>query len=146
MYENIDTILYCTQPIAIDEAWDDKRMNAGGPMTAGRDVKWGFIKNTQASSFRYGGSLKSLLRMDTGWGVEVFDYGEEIVVRMSYSSVATGKGGSKTFLIVFDPQGKGKGVIKSSVAKVRSISDISQAASYIKNCASSIKSMADSGS
>ena len=91
---------------------------------------WAFGKQIQTSIGNIG----------PGYGCEVADYGKYVSVKVTYSNAPTGKTASKTFLIVFDPDGS-KGNIFQTSNRYRTFSGVSQATSYIKSCASSLKSL-----
>lgn len=138
-----DTILYIDNSKLLEEDYADPRTRpaqGSGALKTGYDIRFGYLKNTQGNNyFNYGNVLRNQISLGAGYGVEVSDFGTEISVKVSYTNPATGKGASKCFLIVFDLTAKGgKGLVKSSAARWRSISDVSQAASYIRSCASSL--------
>lgn len=147
-YDKYDTILYIDNPINEAKA-DPRTQYAGGaPLSKGYDIRFGYLKNTQGNNpYNYGQSLRSTLPCTGGWSTEVADFGTEIAVKITYNNPATGRSASKMYLIVFDMATKnGKGMIKVSNAKWRSISDISQAASYIKGASSSLQNYTSASS
>ena len=91
-------------------------------------AQWSFGKQIQ----------NSLTNVGYGYGCEVADFGRYVSVKVTYSNPPTGKTASKTFLVVFDPDGK-KGNIFQTSNRYRTFSGVSQAASYIKSCVSSLK-------
>ena len=91
------------------------------------------------ASWAFGKQLQNALtNVGYGYAAEVSDFGKYVSVKMSYSNPPTGKTASKTFLVVFDPDGK-KGNIFQTSNRYRTFSGVSQAASYIKSCVSSLR-------
>lgn len=91
------------------------------------------------ASWAFGKQLQnSLTNVGYGYSAEVSDFGKYVSVKMSYSNPPTGKTASKTFLVVFDPDGK-KGNIFQTSNRYRTFSGVSQAASYIKSCVNSLR-------
>lgn len=92
------------------------------------------------ASWAFGKQLQSALtNIGNGYGCEVSDYGRYVSARVTYSNPPTGKSASKTFLIVFDPDGK-QGYVFSTSNRYRTFSGLSAAASYIKSAANSLRS------
>lgn len=135
-----DVVLYIDKQ-SIDETYLDPRANPAGS-GQGRDVKMGRLYNTQGNIYyNYGGQLQKSLMMGPGYSVEVYDYDTEVVVKISYENNRTGKGASQCFIILLDDINKtGRGVVKSTIGRIRSVSNISQAASYIRAKAGSLAS------
>lgn len=91
------------------------------------------------ASWAFGKQLQnSLNNVGYGYGCEVSDFGRYVSCKITYSNPPTGKTASKVFLVVFDPDGK-KGNIFQTSNRYRTFSGVSQAASYIKSCVSSLK-------
>lgn len=91
------------------------------------------------ASWAFGKQLQnSLSNVGYGYGCEVSDFGRYVSVKVTYSNPPTGKTASKTFLVVFDPDGK-KGNIFQTSNRYRTFSGVSQASSYIKSCVSSLR-------
>lgn len=91
------------------------------------------------ASWAFGKQLQSSLNnIGQGYGCEVSDFGRYVSVKVTYSNPPTGKTASKTFLVVFDPDGK-KGNIFQTSNRYRTFSGVGQASSYIKSCVSSLK-------
>lgn len=91
-------------------------------------TQWSFGKQIQ----------NNLTNVGSGYGCEVSDFGRYVSVKVTYSNPPTGKSSSKTFLVVFDPDGK-KGNVFQTSNRYRTFSGVSQAASYIKSCVSSLR-------
>lgn len=91
------------------------------------------------ASWSFGKQLQnSLSNPGNGYGCEVSDFGRYVTVKVTYSNPPTGRTASKSFLIVFDPDGK-KGNIFQTSNRYRTFSGLSQATSYIKSCMSSLR-------
>lgn len=91
------------------------------------------------AQWAFGKQLQSYLgNVGYGYSVEVADFGRYVSARLTYSNPPTGKTASKTFLIVFDPDGKTGNIFQTS-NRYRTFSGVSQAASYIKSCVSSLR-------
>lgn len=91
------------------------------------------------TSWAFGKQLQNaLVNIGSGYSAEVSDYGKYVSARVTYSNPPTGRSASKTFLIVFNPDGK-EGHVFSSSNRYRTFSGITQAASYIKSAASSLR-------
>lgn len=92
------------------------------------------------ASWAFGKQILSYLNgMGHGLSAEVADYGRFVSVKVTYSNAPTGRTASKTFLIVFDPDGKTGNIFQTS-NRYRTFSGLSQAVSYIKSCTSSLQS------
>lgn len=90
-------------------------------------------------SWTFGKQILNLLgSIGVGYGCEVADYGKYVSVRVSYSNSSSGKTSSKTFLIVFDPDGKQGNIFQSS-NRYRTFAGTSQAVSYIKSSVSGLR-------
>ena len=91
------------------------------------------------ASWSFGKQLLGYLNgIGTGYSAEVADFGRYVTAKVTYSNPPTGKTASKTFLIVFDPDGKTGNVYNTS-NRYRTFSGLSQASSYIKSCVSSLR-------
>jgi hypothetical protein len=91
------------------------------------------------ANWTFGKQLQnSLSNVGYGYAAEVSDFGRYVSCKITYSNPPTGKTASKTFLVVFDPDGK-KGNIFQTSNRYRTFSGVSQAASYIKSCVSSLR-------
>jgi len=91
------------------------------------------------AAWSFGKQLQnSIGNVGYGYGCEVSDFGRYVSVKVTYSNPPTGKTASKTFLIVFDPDGK-KGNIFQTSNRYRTFSGVGQAASYIKSCVSGLR-------
>lgn len=91
------------------------------------------------ASWAFGKQLQNALtNIGSGYSCEVGDYGRYVSVKVTYSNPPTGKSASKTFLIVFEPDGS-KGYVFSTSNRYRTFSGLSNAASYIKSASSSLR-------
>ena len=95
------------------------------------------------SNAGFGRMLRNSLPSGAGYWSEVLDCGKYLSVKVGYSSVATGKSVSKTFLIVFDDPRQGDGTIYATSTRWRTISNYSQAASYIGSVIKNLSGRAD---
>lgn len=86
----------------------------------------------------YGRRLQSYLQGGNGYSYEVTDMGKYVVVHATFHNLATGKTVSKTFVIAFDNPKIGDGKVFATSTKWRTVSNVDQAANYIK---STIQSM-----
>lgn len=92
------------------------------------------------SSAGFGRRLQNALPKSNGYYSEVLDCGKYVVVKASYTNVATGKTVGKQFIVVFDNANKGDGKVFSTSTKWRTISSVEQATSYISSYISSLAS------
>jgi hypothetical protein len=91
-------------------------------------ANWSFGKQLQ----------NNLTNVGYGYSAEVADFGRYVTCKISYSNPPTGKTASKTFLVVFDPDGKTGNIFQNS-NRYRTFSGVTQAASYIKSSVSSLR-------
>lgn len=91
-------------------------------------AQWSFGKQIQ----------NNLTNVGNGYACEVGDFGRYVSVKVTYSNPPTGRTASKSFLVVFDPDGK-KGNVFQTSNRYRTFSGVSQATSYIKSCVSSLR-------
>ena len=87
----------------------------------------------------FGKRLQSMLGGGNGYSYEVTDMGQYVSVRGTYYNLAKGASRSKVFIIAFENPKIGDGKIFVTSTKWRTISNVEQAAAYIK---SSIQSLA----
>lgn len=92
----------------------------------------------------FGRQLSGQLGGGRGYAYEVSDMGQYVSCRASYHSVATGKTISKTFVISFENPKVGDGKVFATSTKWRTISNVGQAANYIKSTIQALASQADS--
>lgn len=132
---------------SINEATSDPRnynvqvpsidVNPGGNYIGMRDpkltVNWAFGRQLQ----------RNLNDLGSEYSCQVFDTGGEVSVTVTHCSTSTGRSASKSFIIVFGTK-DGKGIIKSSSTRWRTISGIGQAISYIRSVASNLYSYTQS--
>lgn len=93
-------------------------------------ANWSFGKQIQSA----------LTNIGSGYTAEVSDFGRYVCIKMTFSNPPTGKTASKNFLVVFNPDGK-VGQIYQNSNRYRTFSGVSQAASYIKSCATALKNL-----
>lgn len=89
-------------------------VNNGNPYTAGT------AGDKIGTALGYGG----------GYSYDVVDYGSDCVVVARYTNRATGKTAQAMYLVKFTPQGS---IVKSGAMRYRIVSDLNQAATYIKS-------------
>ena len=95
------------------------------------------------SSAGFGKVIQNSLPKGDGYWSEVHDCGKYVSVRAGYNSVAAGKSVAKSFVIVFDSVKSGDGKIFASSTKWRTISNYTQAASYISSVIRSLANQAN---
>lgn len=139
MQKKYDAILVL-QP-AINEAATDIRMHNKKP-----NSRYGHFDGTtdaddprMYNSFTFGNAVRQYFsNMGNGYACQVTDFKKWVVVTVSYSNHITGKISSKTFLIVFQPDGDG--IVLSTHNRYRTISGVDQACSYIRSACSALQS------
>lgn len=130
---NNPTVIKLIQPIneAIDTRLSGKAGNTGvrdyGPNNNPNAYDWRLY-----SGSGYGKQLQAWLSGGNGYSYEVTDMGQYVVVRGVYHNLATGKTTTKDFVIVFDDPKTGDGKIFATSTKWRTVSNLNQAANYIK--------------
>lgn len=138
--QTIDAILYL-DPDLIKESVDPRTMPGkhilGYDTGPGGTVNWDDPKLYMSTNF--GKQLQnSLNSIGNGFWAEVSDFGKYVTVTVGHHNTASGRSSTKHFVIVF--QKDGVGTIFTSSTKWRSISGVSQAASYIKSLSGAIES------
>ena len=88
----------------------------------------------------FGRQLQTMLSNSNNFWAEVSDFGRYVVVTAGYHNTVSGRSATKHFVIAFDPDGVG--MVFTSATKWRSISGVSQAASYIKSACNPLESSA----
>lgn len=78
-----------------------------------------------------------------GYSVDVHDCGRQISCTAHYQSPATGKKVSQSFIVILNTPDKGDGTVFMTSTKWRTVSSISQAATYISSTIRSLASLAD---
>ena len=120
----------------------DKRATSAGPWKIDKGAYSTYLYYNDPklyASWAFGKQLQTALTgFGAGFASEVSDYGKYVSVKVTYSNPPTGKTASKTFLIVFNPDGR-EGHVFSSSNRYRTFSGLTQAASYIKSAASSLR-------
>lgn len=94
-------------------------------------VKAGPIIRTQLSS------------LGKGYNIECIDFGSDIVIKITYTNIQTGRTSGQSFLLKLSST-KGEGIIKSSEIRYRTVSNLVNAVSYIKTKAGSLKQQTSS--
>lgn len=92
----------------------------------------------------FGRQLLGQLGGGRGYSFEVTDMGQYVSCRASYHCVATGKTISKAFIIAFENPKVGDGKVFATSTKWRTISNVGQAANYIKSTIQALASQAES--
>lgn len=132
--QDTDYIL-CFKPMT-NEANDDKRAYKGPDglwkLHQSDRIDWRLWSNTG-----FGRRIESELQLGKGFSTEVTDFGDSIVLKVSYHNLATGVDVAKTFSILFDDP-KGAGRIMASSTKWRTYSNYSQVVSYVRGIASDL--------
>lgn len=135
------TVLYI-QPEELNESADRRSVNT--KMVNGLDrgpngiVNYDDPKLYTATNF--GRQLQTMLSNSNNFWAEVSDFGRYVVVTAGYHNTVSGRSATKHFVIAFDPDGVG--TVFTSATKWRSISGVSQAASYIKSACNPLESSA----
>lgn len=135
------TVLYI-QPEELNESADRRSVNT--KMVNGLDrgpngiVNYDDPKLYTATNF--GRQLQTMLSNSNNFWAEVSDFGRYVVVTAGYHNTVSGRSATKHFVIAFDPDGIG--TVFTSATKWRSISGVSQAASYIKSACNPLESSA----
>ena len=89
-------------------------------------------------TFSFANTLRSTLNnIGQGFFAKVTEFKKWVTVEVGYHNHITGITASKTFLIVFKE--KGDGIVLSTHNKYRTISGVSQAASYIQSASNSLQ-------
>lgn len=140
--DNFDAILYFDN---INEGVDDRNYATSPRSGSPKPIKGqyaNYIDPKLYASWSYGRQIRNeISQMGTGFSAEVSDFGQEVVVKVSFNDTVTGRTSSKTFLIIFTDL-KGQAYIKTHSNKWRSVSGIGQATSYIKSVCSQLMSSA----
>lgn len=125
----------------IDEATvringDNVTYKADGGMFKGIDLN---------SPMSYGGAILSQLRssLSRNFNVQVNDFGAQLVVTLSYTNIKTCRTAEQTYLIILTTE-EGKGIVKSSSVRWRSIGNPGQAAAYILSRKDELRSKTES--
>ena len=135
------TVLYI-QPENLNEGADRRSVNT--KLVNGLDrgpngiVNYDDPKLYTATNF--GRQLQTMLSNSNNFWAEVSDFGRYVVVTAGYHNTVSGRSATKHFVIAFDPDGVG--TVFTSATKWRSISGVSQAASYIKSACNPLESSA----
>ena len=135
------TVLYI-QPEELNEAADRRSVNSrhinGLDQGPNGVVNYDDPKLYTATNF--GRQLQTMLSNSNNFWAEVSDFGRYVVVTAGYHNTVSGRSATKHFVIAFDPDGVG--TVFTSATKWRSISGVSQAASYIKSACNPLESSA----
>ena len=135
------TVLYI-QPENLNEGADRRSVNT--KMVNGLDRGPNGIVNYDDprlyTATNFGRQLQTMLSNSNNFWAEVSDFGRYVVVTAGYHNTVSGRSATKHFVIAFDPDGVG--TVFTSATKWRSISGVSQAASYIKSACNPLESSA----
>ena len=140
-----DAILVCNYEDMINE-WDNRVVSktAVDGKTYHRGSSWEWDDPKIYAGNGFGRLLQSDLNC---WGpnfsARVSDFGKWVTVDVTHHNFVTGRSASKSFLVVFNggPKGDDKagGIVLSTNNKWRTISGVSQAASYIRSACSALE-------
>ena len=134
MEQEFDTILILDNNL--NEGADPRSISTSITNTSYYGDKYLQLDPFLKSPVAFGRAIqRSLNSIGDGYSCSVDDFGGSVVVKMTYTNVATARSASKTFLIRFNGK-KGDGMVMSSSAKYRTISGIDQAVSYIRSASS----------
>lgn len=136
-----DIIIDMRQPLneALKQAGSlDTRVRTGSIKMGSEHI--GLLRTTGAgSSSSAGFTLRSMLQLGNGYGVEVADFGDAVSIKITYSSPKSCKTASQNFIVLFYENGQCRA--KTNSQRWRTCNDIGQAASYIRSKASRLPSM-----
>lgn len=125
----------------INEADDGRVLGRSGATGAADQGPGGMIGRQDwrlYSGSGYGRRLQSSLSGGNGYSYEVTDMGKFVVARGTYHNLATGKTISKTFVITFSDPKNGDATVFATSTKWRTVSNVDQAASYIRSSTQSL--------
>ena len=144
MSTQFDTILYVNDNNHILET--DNRIFATKPISGETKSFYGvstMVDPKLYSGYSFGKQLRSELSgMGPGSFAKVTDFGKWVTVEAGWTDIITGRSDSKTFLIIFHKD-NGDGLIMNTANKYRSISGVSQAASYIKSACNTLRNQSN---
>lgn len=145
-YEKYDAVLVLDntkEPNQMFEAVTDPRLLPPNK-PYGKDIYGQFTGQDPNSQLSLGPVIKSQLQgLGRNYSTEVYDFGSDVTVNVTYSNPKTGLSASCAFLIKYNTK-EGNGVIKSNSVRYRTIASHSEAISYIKNRANTLQSRTSS--
>jgi hypothetical protein len=147
-YDKYDMVLLFDESVSpntiLEDNTDPRLLPPSKPY--GKDTYGQFIGQDPNSQLSLGPVIKSQLSgMGKNYYVDVFDFGSDVTVKVTYSNPKTGLSASAAFLIKYNTK-EGRGTIKSNSVRYRTISSHSEAISYIRNRANTLQSRTNSTS
>ena len=128
---NIDTVLELSVPV------NEKKIVPLTQAAGTQNLGIGWISNPY-EQYSLGQYVRNgLSSVGSGISTQVFDFGTDIVVHAEFYDIGTCKTSSANFLIKLSGK-DGKGVVKSSSNRYRTINSIGEAVSYISTRARSL--------
>jgi hypothetical protein len=134
--------IYAVLVVKNDQINEDSRSNSTRGVVStdsGPGIYVGSPDPRMYSAFNFGRMLQNQLNdMARGYSAKVADFGKYVTATVTYSNPISGTTREKTFVIVFEGRG-GDGMVFSSSTRWRSISGVSQAASYIRSACGNLQ-------
>lgn len=115
----------------------DPRLKAVPGMFAPQDTIQYITTIGPGANLSFGSMIRNYMPKNNGWSSEVTDFGDAIIVKVSYNNMKTARTSSQTFLILFTTKA-GVCKVKSNFAKWRTCGSVEQAASYIRSKSSAL--------
>lgn len=131
-----DTLLEAIQPSKFTGDVRGRVVGKDYSMTS-KEIYTPAIHYDPDASYALGPQIRSGLSLGSGYYVEVADFGAAVVVKVTYTQISTSKGASMTFLVTFNSK-NGGGTVYANAKRHRSVSDYSQAISYIRSYATTL--------
>ena len=123
--------------------WDNRiqtSVDLTGPYNYNEPLKY-MGPGTQAS---LGGYFRSGLQMGTGYGTVVTDFGEAVLVNITYSNAQTGRTAGQNFVVVYHRGAKYPYRVYNTSVRWRDCAGYDQAINYIRGKATALQGMASS--
>lgn len=137
--------LYLSQPI--NESSDPRTLakgNTAGTLNQGPGGWYGAYDYRVWDGASYGRRLQSEANPGgKGYSIDVHDCGAQLSVTASYQSPISGKKISQSFIVILQDPKTSAGTIFMTSTKWRTVSTISQAASYINSTIRSLAGQVD---
>lgn len=140
LLEDVDTVLVLDNENVLEKR--DERLDTL-PNASQRNwtmspeyLQQGWFMNPY-DNFSLGSYVRSGLSLGSKYGVGVYDFGNAIMVEITYYDIGTCKTSGAKFLIQLGNK-NGKGVVRSSSSKFRTIANVGEAISYIRSRANSL--------
>lgn len=138
---NTPIVIYCNTPINEVDSRAKAHGNIAGTSNQGPGGFYGTPDWRVWDGASYGKQVQREANPGQGYTIDVHDCGQHLSVTASYQNPANGKKVSQSFIIVLQGTNNSAGTVFMTSTKWRTVSSISQAASYIS---STIRSMAGS--